>query len=399
MHLSHLPALLRCVTVVCMILGTSMPWSAACGIERVYSFGASQLDGTRPGKDLLAPGDGALYGVTEGGGAYGYGTVFQLSPDGALATLHAFAGPGEGDGAAPLAAPALGRDGDFYGTTELGGSHGFGTVYRLDRRGHASVLHDFTGSTDDGRAPYGALLLARDGHFYGTTALGGAYERGVLFEISPQGTFAVVHSFGRGSELATPMGALVQATDGRIYGACARGGPQDAGGVFAYAPPTRTTRALFALAGRPDGALPLAGPMQADDGRLYLTTYAGGHALAGTVVRAGLDGTHEVVFEFPESSAWGSHPDSVPLQRCAGRLLLTASLGGEHADGTLLELDLARARARLLHAFGRDDVSVPRGGLLRGTDDALYGTAPHGGAHDAGGVFRWQARRDCGVPG
>ena len=137
-------------------------------------------DGTKPAGRLIQGTDGLIYGTTENGGAFGWGTVFSLDAAGTLNTLHHFAG---GDGANPSAGVIQGLDGRLYGTTRDGGAFGYGTVFALNVTGGLTTLHDFTLS--DGANPVEELIQGNDGAFYGTARSGGPQGGGVVFRIRP----------------------------------------------------------------------------------------------------------------------------------------------------------------------------------------------------------------------
>ncbi len=356
---------------------------AVCAVHALHAFAADGVDGTRPGDGLLLGGNGHLIGVTTGGGAFGHGTVFDLSPGGSETILHDFH-DGPADGAGPTTPPAIAADGSLYGTTYFGGAHGHGAVYRLQLTGAFSLVHSF--SADDGASPDSPLLAARDGALYGTTLRGGSHDQGVLYRITMSGAFELLHAFGAAGDLRHPAGPLVQARDGTIYGAGIDGGSEGAGGVFACSPPGQGSRVLVSLRAQTDCGMPMSGVMQTRDGSLVGTGYVGGPLNAGCVFAVRPKGGLRVLHHFTGGDD-GAQPASLPLPAPQGRLLLTSSLGSTHGQGALLALDVGDGVATLLHAFGPDDVSMPSGGLVQGRDGKIYGTAPEGGAHGQGGVF------------
>jgi uncharacterized repeat protein (TIGR03803 family) len=140
-------------------------------------------NGYQPQYDLLAQGaDGNFYGTTSLGGASAQGTVFRMSPSGSLTTIHNFTYT---DGAVPSGALVVAVDGTRCGTTQGGGASGFGTIYKLSPGGSLTTLYSFA-STDGGQ-PAAGLIRGRNGGFYGTTYSGGAYARGSIFEVTPEG--------------------------------------------------------------------------------------------------------------------------------------------------------------------------------------------------------------------
>lgn len=177
-------------------------------------------DGSRP-TSLIQGRDGDFYGTTfvggvsmplSGGMASEAGTVFKMNSAGLVTTLHAFVFT---DGAQPLSRVLEARDGNFYGTTSSAMSanrRSPGTVFKMSRDGSLTTLHVFTGGTDGAR-PDSALIEGRDGHLYGTTK-GGSEGVGTVFRISRSGELTTLHAFPSG----VSVGAVVQASDGGVYG-------------------------------------------------------------------------------------------------------------------------------------------------------------------------------------
>lgn len=257
----------------------------------LHSFNGN--DGVEPVGTLLLASDGNFYGTTNaGGGVNGGGTVFKVTPNGTLTTIHNFCSLSLcADGSGPFAGLVQGTDGDFYGTTSGGGS-GFlyGTVFKITPKGVLTTLHSFTGP--DGSAPYGTLVRASDGNFYGTTSSGGntqacSFGCGTIFKITPTGGFTALHSFNftDGSYI---IAGLIQGSDGNFYGTAGYGGStQNCGngcGTIFSITPGGTVTTLHNFAGFPsEGSLPVAGLIQTSDGTFYGTTEAGGSVGDGSV--------------------------------------------------------------------------------------------------------------------
>ena len=203
----------------------------------LYTFSGS--DGSNPYAGLLLGTDGNLYGVTSSGGTQqGYGgTVFKITPSGALTTLYIFCSQNLpcSDGAYPVGTLVQGADGNFYGTTEVGGDPecpidevGCGTTFKITPTGTLTTLHVFNGN--DGADLLAGLALGYDGNFYGAAAQGGAFCNslgqpgcGTVFRMTPAGTLTVLHNFN-GSDGSYPAGALLVADDGNLSGTTAGGG-------------------------------------------------------------------------------------------------------------------------------------------------------------------------------
>ena len=171
----------------------------------VHSF-ASYDDGAYPYAGLIHDVAGNLYGTTSAGGTgdctVGCGTVFKVDKSGVVSTLYAFTG--EPDGMAPYAGVVQDTSGAVYGTTNEGGSAGYGTVFKVDAQGKETLLYSFANGTD-GAYPYAGLVLDSAGNLYGTTVYGGASGYGTVFEIDPSGKETVLHSFAY-SDGAYPYG-------------------------------------------------------------------------------------------------------------------------------------------------------------------------------------------------
>jgi uncharacterized repeat protein (TIGR03803 family) len=207
------------------------------GEETVLHTFTGGTDGGWPLARLVRDKAGNLYGTASGGGdpscydGYGCGTVFRLDLAGTFTVLYTFTGTG-GDGSGPEAGLILDEAGNLYGTTQVGGSAGFGTVFKVDPAGKETVLYSFLGAPDDGANPSFANL-SRDsaGNLYGVTPGGGTacnqdqYGCGIVFSLDPAGKEAVLHYFtGTAGDGAVPDGGLVRDGAGNLYGTTEEGG-------------------------------------------------------------------------------------------------------------------------------------------------------------------------------
>src|SRR5579863_6449804 len=187
------------------------------GAETVLHSFAGGPDGFGPECGLLDV-NRTLYGTTTNGGASGDGTVFAITTRGTETMLHSFAGGP--DGAHPKAG-LINVDGRLYGTTDRGGANcvssgGCGTVFTVTTSGAETVLYSFKGGAD-GAYPTQAALLDVNGTLYGTSKLGGKYDRGTVFSITTSGKETVLHSFRGGTDGVYPYGGLID-VDGALYG-------------------------------------------------------------------------------------------------------------------------------------------------------------------------------------
>ncbi|HEY2713854.1 MAG TPA: choice-of-anchor tandem repeat GloVer-containing protein [Chthoniobacterales bacterium] len=255
-------------------------------------------DGNAPEAALVEGPDGNLYGTTAGGGrqnggSSALGTIFKMSPAGDL--LGSFPVYGFADISIPNAPLLLGPDGAFYSTAyQSGGGLGSGAVYQFSAAGVVTVLHGFN-DTPDGNVPNGGLVLGSDGNFYGTTQFGGTSHLGTAYRISPEGTYEELLSFD-GSNGAQPLGQMIKATDGNFYGTTVGGGSYSQGTVFQLTPAGALTTVYdftYSQSGDTDGAQPKGTLVQGADGRLYGTSQDGGLYNMGAVfaLDLGLPGT------------------------------------------------------------------------------------------------------------
>jgi uncharacterized repeat protein (TIGR03803 family) len=204
------------------------------GTESVlHTFAKTGTDGQTPYAGLIQGSDGNFYGTTYFGGSNGFGAVFEVTAGGTESVLYSFAAGS--DGQHPYAGVIQGSDGNFYGTTYQGGANGFGTVFRLTPGGTETIVYSFAGGGSDGANPEAGLTQGSDGNFYGSTYLGGTSNLGTVFRVSPGGTQTVLHSFGGGTDGANPGANLVQGTDGNLYGSTGAGGPDGDGTFFKVA--------------------------------------------------------------------------------------------------------------------------------------------------------------------
>ena len=220
--------------------GTVFEVTPSGTVTTLYTF-CSQvncMDGAEPFSGLLISG-GNGYGTTYWGGINGKGTIFKITPTGQLTTLHSFAG-GPAEGAYPIAG-LVQVGGNFYGTTQLGGTNGLGTIYEMTPAGQLTTLYSFCSqpACADGDVPYAGLIQGANGNLYGTTFLGGASGNGTVFEITPAGQLTTLYSFCAQTNCtdgASPYAGLVQAGNGNLYGTTTDGGANSGGTIFEITP-------------------------------------------------------------------------------------------------------------------------------------------------------------------
>ncbi|HOC54384.1 MAG TPA: immunoglobulin domain-containing protein [Verrucomicrobiota bacterium] len=291
--------------------------------------------------------DGRFYGTTTRGGAIGGGTVYAVTAEGIPATLHPFAG--DADGAWPSGPLLLGADGNFYGTTAAGGLSDYGTVFRITPGGALTNLHRFNGA--DGKFPTGGLAVGCDGSFYGLTSEGGAHENGTVFRVTPAGALTTLYSFTGGNDGYAPVGVLVRGSDCNFYGATKYStwnGLPFYGTVFRITPngalSTLHTFGDFILK---DGLYPYAGLLQSKDGNLYGTTYTDRQGGYGTLFRMAPDGGAFSTLVYFDGCNDGAQPRAELMEDTDGNLYGTTTAGGpcQAGQGTIFRLSIGCAPA------------------------------------------------------
>jgi uncharacterized repeat protein (TIGR03803 family) len=210
-------------------------------ITHLFGDGTVANDGANPNGGLIQGSNGVIYGTTEYNGSDSVGTVFETL-GGQTSILHGFGdGTVANDGQYPAAGLIQGSDGNFYGTTSAGGLAGEGTIFKMTPAGIVTLLHSFGDGTvsNDGSVPMAALIQGADGNFYGTTSARGRAADGVVFELTPQGVYTILHHFGDGTvtnDGSGPEAALLQGPDGNLYGTTVYGGSAGEGTVFSINP-------------------------------------------------------------------------------------------------------------------------------------------------------------------
>ncbi len=392
-------------------------------LTTLHSFNGT--DGTNP-QGLVKAADGNFYGTTAAGGSsgncgsYGCGTVFKITPDGTLTTLYNFCSqPNCPDGFGPDSGVIQATDGNFYGTTFWGGRTNGGTVFRITASGTLTTLYSFCSQPNctDGGAPYAGLVQASDGNFYGTTSVGGTGHglvySGTVFKMTPNGTLTTVYNFcsqANCADGAGPFAALVQVSGGNFYGTTYFGGVtnqcyEGCGTVFRVTP-SGTLTTLHIFTGYPtDGAYPPAGLLQATDGNFYGTTFWGGANQnctssnangCGTVFKITPAGALTILHSFDSTD--GSSPETTLIQVADGNFYGTAYGAPEYgggSPGTVFQITPGGTFNAIYKFCAQNPCNDGLGPweLVQGTNDMLYGTTVYGGGsinclQGCGTVFR-----------
>jgi uncharacterized repeat protein (TIGR03803 family) len=370
--------------------------------EIIHDFASQYVNsgGTGPAGNVAEASDGKLYGATIGGGIYGAGTIFRLNPDGSdFEVIHNFQATEDSGGQNPQDKLIEGTDGKLYGVTQYGGNFDSGTIYRINKDGSGfEELHEFDWQKGEGYWPKSALLQGSDGILYGTLAEGEEIEdAGKIFKINPDGTgYEIIHDFGsHAGDGANPIWSLAEGPDGALYGSTPLGGPLTGGVIFKLRKDGSHYQVLQSFSEKRFTLGVPFGPMRlSSDGTLYGTTRYGGRPFdAGSVYSLRRGGAEfRVVGYFRGGSRDVAFPSGELAQDDAGNFFGSSLRGGPANEGTLFRWNPAGNDAAL-HSFnstggdgGRADSQ-----LALGTDGSLYGTTSRGGEFGKGTVFRINA--------
>jgi len=372
----------RVITLLCVAASLAAPAQTFKTMVN-FNFG----DGAYPQYMTLAQGrDGNMWGTTASGGVAIYGTAFRMTPGGELTKVFNF---DSAYGTYLYAGLVLGRDNDFYGVTSSGGTYSAGTVFTLSPTGSLTVLSAFDGT--NGLRTIGALTQGTDGNFYGTTSYGGNNSClppgcGTIFKITPSGTLTTLYEFD-GPHGANPYGGLVQATDGNFYGTTFAGGTSTncygnagCGTVFSLTPAGVLT-VLYRFSSS-DGAGPDATLVQGSDGSFYGTTEAGGANGVGTVFVITRAGSLTSLHNFSRG-ADGFGPIAPLVEGTDRNFYSTTFEGGSSGLGTVFQITPS-GTLTTLHTFSGSDGAAPASGLVQHTNGLFYGTTESGGTATKG---------------
>jgi uncharacterized repeat protein (TIGR03803 family) len=304
----------------------------------IYNFCSEYncTDGYDPWSGLVLGADGNFYGTTNVGGSFGTGTVFKMKIGGKQTTLYSFC-DGCSDGDYPVGLVQA-SNGNFYGTTNNEGANNGGTIFEISPAGEFKLLYSFCSLRDcaDGGSAFSAPMQASNGNLYGTTASGGSHGDGVVYEITSAGLYKVLYNFCSQAGCADsedPAGGLIQGSNGNLYGAVEYGGTDGYGTVFEI---TATNEFIVLHSfDYTDGAYPVSALVQANDGNFYGTTDYGGYA-DGTIYEITPEGVFSSLYNFCNvSGCTGEFPGYALGQATTGDFIGATAEGGERNDGTV----------------------------------------------------------------
>ncbi|HEY1660428.1 MAG TPA: choice-of-anchor tandem repeat GloVer-containing protein [Candidatus Sulfotelmatobacter sp.] len=350
----------------------------------IYSFDAADqgVYGPFPASVMAQGQDGNLYGTTYSGGTNTYGGIFVITPGGSETVLHEFTSD---EGRHCNMGLSLGNDGNFYGACFDGGTSDDGEIYRVTTAGVLTILHSFTNSGSDGAEPNAPPIQASDGNFYGTTLEGGTNHDGTIYKLTPGGTLTTIHSLLFPQDGGAPGTALVQGSDGNLYGTTEEGAV-----IFRITTVGKyTVLHTFAVTG--DGALPLGALVQGKDGNFYGTTQLDGVNGEGTVFKMTPAGGFTVLEVFNETLDGQGQPWVGLVQATDNSFYgvsLRTGLPQMPQYGGIYKVT-AKGVYSSLYLFDGAAGANPASALIQHTNGLLYGDTENNGGFNVGTVYSY----------
>ena len=329
------------------------------------------------GNSLIEVG-GMYYGMTNQGGISDNGVLFQLDP--ATGTYTKKADFSEtSNGGFPYGSLILATDGMLYGMTSLGGINDDGVIFQYNpATSSLTKKFDFDG-TNHGSSPYGSLVQATDGMLYGMTKYGGTNGYGVIFKFNPvNSSVTKLLDFDMSGNGGNPDGSLIQATDGKLYGMTEAGGANSMGVLFQFSPVNSNFVDKVDFDGSNNGSTPLGGLIQATDGMLYGLTSTGGTSDVGVMFQynpatsafvkktdfAGLNGSnpeYTTLIEIPVTIS----TSAVSLTNCVGSTVsIPYTIQGAYDDGNVFTAQLSDATGSFANPVVIGSISSTNAGTI-----------------------------------
>ncbi|HEX4160364.1 MAG TPA: choice-of-anchor tandem repeat GloVer-containing protein [Rhizomicrobium sp.] len=378
---------------LCVAACVALPALAVPAAAQTYTTFYS-LPGGSGGKypipGVIRDNSGNFYGITSNGGNDNVGVVYEVTASGSGTVLHSFSGGADGE--YPYGPLLRDKKSNLYGTTNSGGTHGNGVVYKIDSAGNETIIYAFAGGTSDGCNPYQGLIMDKKHNLYGTTYGCGASGLGTVFELAPGGKETVLHSFAGGAKDGSDpsfYGHLLMDKAGDLYGVTQEGGAANDGVLYRLNGKSKL-KVLHGFAGGAADGCYSTGTVATDKaGNYYGSTYGCGARNYGIVWEVNSKGAETVLHDFAGGTADGCNTVAGVVLDWKDDIYGNTSLCGASGQGTVWELGNT-GTLTLLHSFaGGADGSVAYGELLRTAKGELYGTTLEGGTADYGTVWSY----------
>lgn len=335
-----------------------------------------------------------MWGMTSEGGKYGAGAIYKTDSFGNnLTNVHSFEfNKGEEPYYSKICKATNGK---FYGLTSDGGRRGDGVLFEYnDSTNEYKAIYEFT-SYISGSLPLGGIIQAANGKLYGMTSEGGVNNKGVLFEYDLiSKTYLKLFDFGS-INAGSANGTLLEASNGLLYGITASGGNVGNGILFEF----NTVNNVFTVKGNfnrnTTGSYPQGSLIQAVNGKLYgVTSYFNISSRVGALFE--YDILQDTIIKKTEFSGLkGSNPLEGPIQASNGKLYGMTNTGGVNNFGVIYEYDLVTDTLIVKNHF--DSLTSgkhPTGSLVEVSNGLFYGVARYGGINNDGVLFEYNNQND-----
>jgi uncharacterized repeat protein (TIGR03803 family) len=377
--------ILVAVFLLLVVLLLLASFGAAQTVRTLYNFNGT--DGSNPSNLTLAQGrDGTLYGATIYGGTYDIGVIFKITPAGKFTVLHNLYGATDGGYPSSL---TMASDGNFYGTTEGGGTGDYGTIFEISPSGTFTVLHNFNGNGSEGSIPSTPPIQASDGNFYGTTNFGGTGNSGTVYKLTPAGSLTVLYNFdpaGGGSGSATGM--PTQGGDGYLYILEANGGASSCGRILKLST-AGVLNNTYDFDCETTGRVPVGRLVPGADGNLYGTTVHGGiydcgtgYCEGGLLFQLAPNFNYTVLYDFGGIFGEGNEPMGITLGS-DGKFYGNDTAGGAFSYGSIYRYSPGGVPDALFNWTS----GIQPATLTQHTNGAFYGANVLGGTSNLGTVY------------
>lgn len=349
-----------------------------------------KYEGAHPYQTKLCLADnGLLYGLTRGGGDFidlKGGVIFEYNPnDGNYKLLKEL--PLKGSlGKRPFGALIQASNKKLYGMTLEGGTYGKGVLFAYDiSNDQYSKLIDF--DSLNGAKPFGSLYEASNGLLYGLCSEGGINNLGVLFKFNPNNNqLTKVYDFNNNNIGHTPMGSLIQSSNGYIYGFSSKSGTNNTGTIFKLDPINDSITLSWSFNGPPTGGMnPKGSLMEASNGNFYAYTYEGGLGNTGVFFEFNPMNDSVIIKENQLGIYYGKYPSS-QFTELNGRLYGTIPNEG---SGLIVEYDLANDTLKIAHQSQFSDYKTLIGELTLADNGNFYGLESNYGQHSSGSLYEF----------
>lgn len=336
---------------------------------------------------LIQATDGLLYGLAEQGGANNNGVLFQYNTATAI-FVKKFDFDGTTSGQYPANALFQATDGNLYSTTASGGPN-YGSLFNYNITTNSVTVNSFFSGPNDANASNGGVMQATNGKLYGLATQGGLPGLGVIYEFNTAtNTYSTIVAFGESTTGKSPQGSLMKASDGKLYGLTYKGGTNNAGVLFEYDATTGAQVVKFNFDFNTTGYYPLGKLIQASNGLLYGMNSKGGINDKGTIFQYNtVTNVYSKLFDFDATS--GSYANGSLLQAADGNLYGSTVLDGLNNSGTLFQYNIGTNTFTKKIDFDVTTGFNTYGDLMQATDSYLYGLCAAGGVNTEGTLFQY----------